>query len=230
MNAFTAALATGVWLGLLTSISPCPLATNIAAVSYLSRRMHSRRQAVLGALAYAVGRASVYVVAGLAVAWGVAAAPALSARLQSAVVPFVGPLLILVGLVLLGWLRFPVTFGSPGQHLAEKLGRCGVTGEFLLGGLFALSFCPASAALFFGALLPVAVASRAPLPVIAFYGVATALPVGILAVLVAVSANTSRAALDWVRRSEGRIQTVTATLMILVGIWLTLGATFGLFA
>lgn len=229
MTSLALALATGAWLGLLTSISPCPLATNIAAVSFLSRRMHSRRKAVAGAVAYALGRALIYILVGLAVAWGLAAAPSLSARLQSAVVPFVGPLLILVALVLLGWLRLPLAFGTPGQRLAEKLAALGVAGEFLLGALFALSFCPASAALFFGALLPVAVASFAPLPVIAVYGVATALPVGVIAVLTALGAGASKSALEWVRRSEGRIQTITAAVMLVIGLWLTLGATFGIF-
>lgn len=229
MNSPALALATGVWLGLLTSISPCPLATNIAAVSFLSRRMHSRRKAVAGAVAYAVGRAAIYVLVGLAVAWGLTAAPSLSARLQSAVVPFVGPLLILVALVLLGWLRLPLAFETPGQPLAETLANRGLVGEFLLGALFALSFCPSSAALFFGALLPLAVASSVPLPVLAVYGVATALPVGILAVLIALGAGASKGALEWIRRSEGGIQAVTAVVLLGIGLWLTLSATFRFF-
>ena len=75
------ALAGAAWLGILTSISPCPLATNIAAVSYLARRAGSRRSAVVGALAYAVGRAGAYVLIGAGVALGLASAPKVSSAL-----------------------------------------------------------------------------------------------------------------------------------------------------
>ena len=180
-------------------------------------------------MAYALGRAMVYLLIGLAVHFGFAAAPALSTKLQSIVLPFVGPLLLLVALVLLGWLQIPFSFGKPTQNFAEKLATLGLMGEFLLGVVFALSFCPASAALFFGALLPIAVSSPAPLPLLAMYGIATALPVGILAVLIAVGASASKRALEWVSRSGRRIQTLTAAVMLAIGFWLTLSVTFEIF-
>lgn len=221
MNDLAAAFLGAAWLGLLTSISPCPLATNIAAVSFLARRMHTRRMAVAGALAYALGRAFVYLLIGLLVTWGLASAPALSSILQRAMVPFLGPLLILVGLILLGWLKLPVDFGFKNETVAAALSRCGLLGEFSLGALFALTFCPVSAALFFGALLPMAIAQAPAWPLFATYGIATALPVGILAVLLALGAGAARTLIQSIQGSQEKIRMASGAIIILVGVWLT---------
>ncbi len=209
------------WLGVLTSISPCPLATNIAAVSFLARRMHSRRLAVAGALAYASGRAAIYLVIGLLVTWGLATAPTLSTLLQQNVAPFIGPLLIVVGLVLLGWLSLPIQFGLSSSATAERLAGLGLLGEFLLGMVFALTFCPVSAALFFGTLLPLAVVGGAAWTLLLIYGVATAIPVGVIAVLLALGANLPRKILGGIQRWQGLVGKITGTAILLVGVWLT---------
>lgn len=219
-------LIIAAWLGILTSISPCPLATNIAAVSFLARRMHSRGFAVAGALAYAAGRATIYLVIGLLVTWGLAAAPGVSAFLQQNVAPFVGPLLILVGLVLLGWLILPIQFGMSSHSAAERLAGLGLLGEFLLGMVFALTFCPVSAALFFGTLLPLAVAAPIAWPTLLVYGVATSIPVGILAVLIALGASASRKMIGSIQRWQGLVGKITGIVILLVGVWLTVGLFF----
>jgi len=222
------ALAAALWLGLLTSVSPCPLATNIAAVSFLARRMHSRRMAVAGAIAYALGRATVYIIIGLLVALGFAAAPALSRFLQTSLLPFVGPVLILVALVVLGWIRLPLDFGFANPRVANRLAALGLLGEFLLGMLFALTFCPVSAALFFGTLLPLAIASPLPLPVFALFGLGTALPVGVIAVLIALGLASAAKLIAGIQHWQGRIRIATGGVILLVGLWLTLRASFGL--
>lgn len=220
------ALLIATWLGLLTSVSPCPLATNIAAVSFLARRMGSRRMAVAGALAYAAGRASVYLVIGALIALGLAAAPTVSYELQQKVLPFVGPLLILVGLVLLECLSLPITFGLRNEARAERMARFGLLGEFLLGMLFALTFCPVSAALFFGTLLPLALAAPNALPVFAVYGIATALPVGLLAVLIALGLKAAGKVIGNIQKWQSTVRLVTGSVVLLVGIWLTAGLFF----
>jgi len=222
MNTFMALLVSSAWLGILTSISPCPLATNIAAVSFLSRSMHSRFMAVLGAVAYSVGRATVYIVIGLFATWGWASAPELSQSLQHNIAPFVGPILILVALVLLGWLDLPLNFGLAGQSTAQHLAKWGLVGEFLLGALFALTFCPVSAALFFGAMLPLALKSSAPLFPLIAYGLGTALPVGIIAVSISFGFSATRSLIERIQKSQGVIQKISAMILMFIGVYLTL--------
>jgi cytochrome c biogenesis protein CcdA len=221
MTSLVAGIAAAAWLGILTSISPCPLATNIAAVSFLARRMHSRRLAMAGALAYAAGRASIYLMVGWLVWWGLAAAPALSSALQRWVGPFVGPVLIPVGLVLLGWIGLPVDFGFKSEKAAERLAALGVAGEFLLGALFALTFCPVSAALFFGALLPLALSRPDGFALFAVFGVATALPVGVVAILLAAGTKAAGRFVSGIQRGQGMIRAVSGGVILAVGIWLT---------
>ena len=224
-----AAAAAAAWLGLMTSISPCPLATNIAAVSFLARRLDSQRRAVLGVIAYAVGRAAAYASVGLLVTWGLAAAPELSRILQRVLEPFIGPLLILVGLVLLGWMPVRLNFGPARPGATESLIEWGLPGAFLLGVLFAVTFCPTSAALFFGSLLPLAVTSPTQLLLFVIYGLATAVPVGIVALAVLVGSNSGARFVGGLQRWQGSLQTFNAWLIIAIGAYLTLCGSLRLF-
>jgi cytochrome c biogenesis protein CcdA len=224
-----AAVVAATWLGLMTSVSPCPLATNMAAVSFLARRLESRRRAVMGVLAYAGGRALAYAIVGALVAWGIAAAPQTSAVLQRYLEPFVGPLLIMVGLVLLGWIPLRVNFGPARPGATESIADRGLPGAFLLGALFALTFCPTSAALFFGSLLPVALTSPTQLPLFVIYGFATAVPVGIVALAVLVGANSGARLVGGIQRWQGPLQTVNAWLIVAIGAYLTLSGSLRIF-
>lgn len=219
-------LTMAAWLGLLTSVSPCPLATNIAAVTLLSQRIGNRLLAVAGAVAYALGRASIYTLIGLLISWGGAAAPKLSEVLQQSVAPFIGPVLIVVGLLLLGWISLPIQFGLLGHTGANRFATFGLPGEFLLGMAFALTFCPVSAALFFGTLLPLALAAHSAWAVCMVYGIATAIPVGLLAVLIALGAHSSRKILDMVQKRQDLVAHATGAVIVLVGVWLTLELCF----
>ena len=224
--AYASILLAALWLGLLTSVSPCPLATNIAAVSYLSRRIDSRRRAVAGALAYAFGRALVYTLIGLVLLLGLAAAPEVSSLLQRWILPFIGPILILVSLVLLNWIPLPVSFGFSHAATASRLAGLGLLGELLLGMLFALSFCPVSAALFFGTLLPVGLAAPAPLPVFAAYGIGTAMPVGLIALAIVLGVRSTSSFMTGIQRWQPRLRTATAMVILITGLWLTIQVSF----
>lgn len=171
----------------------------------------------------------VYIALALIVLAGLASMPALSAFLRREILPLVGPVLILVGLVVLGWIPLPINWRAGGAGAAES-SKWGLAGEFLLGGLFALSsfLCPTSAALFFGSLLPLAMASSMPPLPVALYGLGTALPVGILAVLLVVSSEKAARALDRVQSFQKVAVTLTAVVLIAVGVWMTLRDTLGL--
>ncbi len=172
------AVATALWLGILTSISPCPLATNIAAVSYIARRIDRPRLVLLSAFTYSLGRAVAYAAVSAVVVLGLLSVPGVSQFLQRYMNKLLGPLLVLVGMYLLGLLiSFGVSTTAGSDELRKKAAEGGVLGAALLGALFALSFCPVSAALFFGSLVPLSLqhGSKVVLPVV--YGLGTALPV-----------------------------------------------------
>lgn len=220
LDALPAVCLSGFALGIVTAVSPCPLATNVAATVWLARHAASRRRAVLGALAYTTGRVLAYGSIALLLALGALGAPSASTALQQWLPPFVGPLLVLTAMVLLGLLNLPWTGGQRDQATAERLARLGVLGELLLGCLFALTFCPVSAALFFGSLLPQALASPSvALPVLA-YGIGTALPVAVFALGVVFSAGFASRCGAGITRWQPRIRFGTGVALLGLGLYL----------
>ena len=213
---------TALWIGIVTSISPCPLATNVAAISVLTRKVGNKRRALLGAGAYTVGRISVYLALALILLAGLTTMPSLSAFLRNEILPLVGPILVLAGMAVLGWLPMPVNFRIGNEKAATKMANWGLLGEFLLGGMFALSFCPVSAALFFGSLMPLAMASSFPPIPVALYGLGTALPVGLIALLVVVSSEKASMALNRLETVQKIAVRITGIVLVGIGIWLTL--------
>jgi cytochrome c-type biogenesis protein len=140
-----------------------------------------------------------------------------------------GPLLIVVGLLLLGVFTLNLPGFGVRDGLQERVDRWGVWGAGLLGVVFALSFCPVSAGLFFGSLVPLAVDQGSPLLLPSLYGIGTALPVAVFAVLLAGGAGWLGKALDRVQAFEFWARRVTAVVFIGVGVYETLRSTFGLF-
>ncbi|UCE61624.1 MAG: sulfite exporter TauE/SafE family protein, partial [Phycisphaerales bacterium] len=116
---FLFAIVSAIWLGILTSISPCPLATNIAAISFIGRRVDSPRAAVTTGLLYALGRTLVYVLLGTLLVSSLLSAPTVSHLLQKYMNKLLGPILILVGMLLLGLIQF----STKGSGLGEKVGK-----------------------------------------------------------------------------------------------------------
>ena len=213
-------IASGFGLGLVTAISPCPLATNVAATVWLARHATSRRRAVVGALAYTAGRVLAYGGIAAVLALGALGAPALSAALQTWLPPVIGPLLVLSAMILLDLLPLPWAGGGRSQATAERLARLGVVGEVALGGLFALTFCPVSAALFFGSLLPQALAGPAVAPPVVAYGVGTAIPVAVFALGVVCSAGFAARFGAGVTRWQPRIKLGTGVVLLVLGLYL----------
>ena len=217
-----------IWLGLLTSISPCPLASNLAAIAYLARRVESRRKALVGAAAYTLGRVAAYAaIAGL-LALGVVGAPEISQNLQRWIGPLLGPLLILTAMVLLGLITLPFQFSATSQEKADRWISRGWWGEFVLGFLFALSFCPVSAALFFGSLIPLALGSGQPVLLVVLYGIGTAAPIAVLALLMAFSMNIASRAAGSIAKARPWISKVTGALLLIAGLYLTANQTLGI--
>lgn len=218
---------TALWLGVLTSVSPCPLATNIAAISWLAKGIHSPRLVFLAGALYTAGRAATYAALAFVLVASALSVPQLSSFLQTHVNRWLGPLLILVGMFLLGLIEFRFSTRLSGGKLEEKLFEQGVWGSGLLGMLFALSFCPVSAALYFGSLLPLALQHKSALGLPALYGIGTGLPVLVFAWLLAVGAHSVSSAFDRLSALERYARPVTGAVFVLAGIYLSLIHIYG---
>lgn len=219
------AVGTALWLGILTSISPCPLSTNIVAVSYVCQRVGSARAVLMSGALYTTGRSLVYLTLGAVSVWSLMSLVSVSSFLQGTFSRLLGPLLIALGLLLLGVFEVAVPSVAVGDGLRTRVDRAGVWGAGVLGLVFALAFCPVSAGLFFGGLVPLAVEQRSPLLLPLVYGIGTALPVAVFAVLLAAGVGWLGKALDRVQEFEIWARRVTAVVFIGVGIYETLRST-----
>lgn len=210
-------LASAFWLGILTSISPCPLTTNIAAISYVGRRVGRPASVLQAGLLYTAGRTLAYLLLGMLLVGSLLSAPSLSQMLQKHMNMALGPVLIVVGLILLELIPLPVGSGGLSAALQNKADSLGIGGAGLLGIVFALSFCPTSAALFFGSLLPLAVQQQSGMLLPGVYGLATGLPVLLFALLLAFGTNKVAHAFNRITAFERWARRITGLLFVLIG-------------
>lgn len=242
-------IAAALYLGLLTSISPCPLATNIAAISYVGRKVGDTRLVINAGLLYTLGRCLLYLGLATLLTTTALSIPVVSLFLQKYMHLLLGPIFLAMGMFLVGLITISSggTMMSPGMQ--KRVDATGVWGALLLGIFFALSFCPTSAAWFFGLLaltmgseagaitlvlerigiaLPEASLPGASLVLPLVYGVGTALPVLVVAFLLAYSAKSVGKTYNALSSIEWWARMITGWLFILVGIWFSLKYVFEL--
>ena len=222
MSGYWIAAGSAFWLGILTSISPCPLATNIAAISYVSRSLGHSWKTIASSLLYTFGRVLAYSVLGALIVASLLSVPGVAVGLQKYLNLFLGPLLIIVGMILLGLIELPMSSGQGIQWLRQRFEKLGLVGSGLLGLLFALSFCPVSAALFFGSLIPLAVTNDSSLFLPALYGIGTGVPVLVFAVLLVFGKQSFSAFFNRVTSAEAWLRRITGGSIVAVGIYITL--------
>lgn len=212
-----------LWLGVLTSLSPCPLATNVTAVSYIGRLVGNPRRVLWAGLLYMGGRALAYVLLCAAVTWGLLSIPGVSFFLQRRMNQLLGPLLLLTGLFLVYANRFVfLRGGGKFNALVERMAQGGgLWGAGPMGFLFALSLCPVSAALFFGSLVPLAVKHKSVFFLPTLYGVGTAIPAVFIAVGLALGGGAVGKAYNRMSGIERWARWATAALFILIGGYMT---------
>lgn len=221
LDSSTVPAVTALLLGLLTAVSPCPLATNIAAMGYLAREVDNRRRIFINGLLYTLGRIIAYTALGAAAILLLRRSGstfALQQLLGGWAEPLVGALLLLAGLFMLfgDRLRLPgLGFTRGGERLKGR----GGTGALLLGALFALAFCPTSGVLYFGMLIPMAAAETGGYLLPALFALATGIPVVAAAWLLAFGAagigrfyNRMQSIRKWLNRA-------VALLFIATGIY-----------
>lgn len=207
-------------LGLMTSISPCPLATNITAIGFISKDIKSQRKVFLNGLVYTLGRAITYTAIGLLFFFG-ASQFEFSGFIQEWGEKLLGPLLILIGLFMLGVLKLKI----PGiGWLTEKMenkANSGFWGVLLLGIVFALAFCPYSGVLYFGMLIPMTISSASGLYLPFVFAIGTGIPVIIFAWLIAFSVGSIGNLYNKMKTFEFWFRRVIAALFIGVGLFYT---------
>ena len=217
------------WLGLLTAILPCVLTQNVAAVSYLARRVSRPRQALLGGALYVAGRAAAYVAIAVLCVIAALSIPKVSLFLQRYLNTATGPILILAGMVILELIPLRLPGPKVSESLQGRVDRGELVAAGMLGLLLALCFCPPVAAMFFGRLIPSAIGHRSPLLIPLAYGLGTALPAAVLAVLVVFGAGWLARALDRVVQFQRWARRATGLVFILLGIYYCLVYIFGVF-
>ena len=221
MTELLLAAGTALWLGVMTSISPCRLATNIAAVSFLGRRVDAPGRALFSGLAYTAGRTLTYVALAVILIAGLLSIPGVSMFLQRHMNQVLGPLLIVTALFLTGWI--PITLRGFGEaaNRAQQSDREGVLFAAFLGMLFALSFCPVSAALFFGSLVPLSLERESWVLLPSLYGVGTALPVVVVALLIAMGSRSLGVVFEKLTVIEKWGRRLTALIFLVVGLYMS---------
>ena len=212
---------TAFLLGLLTAISPCPLATNITAIGFISKDIGNRNKIFLGGLLYTLGRVVAYTVLGI-ILISILKEGSSMFSLQKGISKYgeilIAPVLIFVGVFMLFGDRLNLPkFGFSGTGKAEKLK--GNLGSLLLGVLFALAFCPTSGLFYFGMLIPMSAAEPGGylLPIV--YAVATGLPVILVAWILAYSVAGIGKFYNRIQVFQKWFNRVVAVLFIAVGMY-----------
>jgi cytochrome c-type biogenesis protein len=218
-----------LWLGILTAISPCPLATNIAAISFIGQKVGQKNQVIASGLLYSLGRTIAYVLIGVLITAGMLGNAEISRFLQKYMNEALGPILIILGLVLLGWVGSGASLHIGAEKLQEKAKKGGLLWAAPIGFLFALSFCPVSAGLFFGGILPLALKHQSSVMLPVVYGIGTSLPVVIFAFLMAFGSAYVGKAFNRLTHIEIWIRWLAGTAFILTGLYYCLTHIYGIF-
>jgi cytochrome c biogenesis protein CcdA len=206
-------------LGLMTAISPCPLATNITATAFISKNITSKRKVLFSGILYSLGRGFSYITIGLILYFG-ASKFHIARFFNQNGEKFLGPLLIIIGLIMLNIIKLNFLGQSNFQEkLSEKLKDKGFLGSFLIGSVFALAFCPYSGALFFGMLIPMTIASASGLYLPIVFAFGTGLPVIIFTYILAFTAGKVGVFYNRITKVENVMRTIAGVVFITTGLY-----------
>jgi cytochrome c-type biogenesis protein len=211
-------ILTALILGLMTAISPCPLATNITAVGFISKDIQNRNRVFINGLVYTLGRSLSYTILAIILFYS-ADQFRVSGFLQRYGEKIIGPLLILIGLFMIDVIKI----NFPGlSSLTEKFSKKGVNsfwGMLFLGIIFALAFCPYSGVLYFGMLIPLTISSSEGILLPVVFAIATGIPVIIFAWLIAYTLSGVGGIYNKIKTFEIWFRSLIAVLFIGIGIY-----------
>lgn len=212
-------ILTAFLLGLMTAISPCPLATNITATAYLSKDIGDKRRVLFNGIFYTLGRMFTYTALGLIFYFG-ASQFQIAKLLQNVGGMWLGIALVIIGVLMLDVIKFNIPgINKITQKFGNKEGRKTYWDAFLLGLLFALAFCPYSGVLYFGGLIPMTIASPSGLLLPPVFAIATGLPVIVIAWLLAYSVGNVGKFYNKMQTFQKWFKRIIAAVFIIVGIY-----------
>ncbi|MBU0597426.1 sulfite exporter TauE/SafE family protein [Patescibacteria group bacterium] len=206
-------------LGVLTSISPCPLATNITAIAFISKDIKTAKYTLLNGFFYTLGRGISYTLLATLIYFGLSSFQ-ISNIFQGWGDKVLGPVLIVIGLIMFGIIK--INFGVKSQSiesLKKRLATKGYVGSLFLGIIFALAFCPYSGVLFFGVLIPLVLQSAEGLLLPPLFALGTGLPVIIFSFLIAFSMQKVSQVFQIVQKVEKVMRYTVASIFIIAGIY-----------
>jgi len=212
-------LLTAFLLGILTSISPCPLATNIAAIAYISKEIKSPKNTLLNGLFFTLGKIIIYALLAILIYLGFSSFK-IENFLQQGGEKIMGPVLIIIGLIMLNIIK--INFNN-NLEIANKIksfiSNKGYLGSFILGSFFTLAFCPYSAIIFFGILIPLILQSNYGLTLAPIFAIGTGIPVIIFSFIIAFSFQKIGNALNIIQKIEKIIRYTVSIIFIIIGFY-----------
>jgi len=215
-------LIAAFFIGLMTAISPCPLATNITAIAYISKKINNGKKTLLTGFVYTLGRMFTYVLLASIIVYIGVNVQSISLFLQKYGEKILGPLLIFMGLVMLNIIKLPSLKSKDKiNKIKERLSERGYLGSFLLGVLFALAFCPFSAVLFFGMLIPLALKYSDAFLIPSIFSFATGIPVIIFAFILTFSVSKIGKVMNKIQTFEKYMRYLIAGVFVIVGMYYT---------
>ncbi len=221
IDTYNIPILTAFLLGILTSISPCPLATNITAIAFISKELKTAKNTLLNGLFYTIGRGISYTTLAMLIFFGVSTFQ-ISLIFQGWGDKVLGPVLIIIGLIMFGVIKINFKGGNKTvDKIKIWLSSKGYVGSLLLGMLFALAFCPYSGVLFFGALIPLVLSSPDGIFLPPIFALGTGLPVIIFSFLIAFSMQKLSHAFHIVKKTEKVMRHIVAAVFVGTGIYYT---------
>jgi cytochrome c-type biogenesis protein len=219
IDTYNIPVLTAFLIGILTSISPCPLATNITAIAYISKDIKTPKNTLLNGIYYTLGRGISYTLLATLIYFGLSSFQ-IAGIFQGWGDKVLGPILIIIGFVMLRVIKInPRIKNEKLEKLKQYLATKGYLGSLLLGMLFALAFCPYSGVLFFGILIPLVLTSSEALLLPPFFALGTGLPVIIFSFLIAFSIQKVGKAFSVMQKIEKVSRFIIAGIFLLTGIY-----------
>ena len=219
INNYNIPVLTAFLLGILTSISPCPLATNITAIAYISKEIKTVKNILFNGLFYTLGRGISYTLLATLIYFGISSF-SISSIFQGWGDKVLGIVLIIISLIMFGVIK--INIGSNSQkieRIKEWLAQRGYIGSMLLGMLFALAFCPYSGVLFFGVLTPLVFKSAEGLLLPPVFALGTGLPVIVFSLLLAFSVGKVGKMFNVLQKIEKVMRYGVASVFMVSGIY-----------